>query len=66
MASHPQLGMRDLCLVLSYRKFVEEMVKGNHGNLRKVLKAHLVCERQLRYGRLTWCSFSLINMQLCS
>lgn len=41
-------------------------MKGNHGNVRKVLKAHLVCERQLRYGGLSGCSCSVIDLQLSS
>nr|XP_033505100.1 tumor necrosis factor alpha-induced protein 2a [Epinephelus lanceolatus] len=32
----------------SYRKCVEEFVKGAHGNVRSVVKAHLVCEQQFR------------------
>lgn len=32
----------------SYVKCVEEFVKGNHGNVRSVIKAQLVCEQQLR------------------
>ncbi|XP_026050386.1 tumor necrosis factor alpha-induced protein 2-like isoform X1 [Astatotilapia calliptera] len=32
----------------SYAKCVEEFVKGNHGNVRSVIKAQLVCEQQLR------------------
>ncbi|XP_078029734.1 tumor necrosis factor alpha-induced protein 2a isoform X2 [Epinephelus lanceolatus] len=30
------------------RKCVEEFVKGAHGNVRSVVKAHLVCEQQFR------------------
>lgn len=33
----------------SYKKRVEEFVKGNHSNVLPVIKAHLVCEEQLRY-----------------
>ncbi|KAM7396056.1 hypothetical protein PAMA_007367 [Pampus argenteus] len=32
----------------SYKKCMEEFVKGKHGNVRSVMKAHLVCEEQLR------------------
>lgn len=32
----------------SYRKCVEEFVKGNHGDVRSVIKAQLVCEQQFR------------------
>ncbi|XP_035534138.1 tumor necrosis factor alpha-induced protein 2-like [Morone saxatilis] len=32
----------------SYKKSLEDFVKGNHGNIRSVVKAHLVCEQQLR------------------
>lgn len=32
----------------SYKKSVEDFVKGNHGNVRSVMKAHLVCEEQFR------------------
>ncbi|KAL7388006.1 hypothetical protein ABVT39_005235 [Epinephelus coioides] len=32
----------------SYRKCVEEFVKGAHGNVHSVVKAHLVCEQQFR------------------
>ncbi|XP_008297125.1 tumor necrosis factor alpha-induced protein 2a isoform X1 [Stegastes partitus] len=32
----------------SYKKCVEEFVKGNHSNVRSVIKAQLVCEQQLR------------------
>ncbi|XP_045917031.1 tumor necrosis factor alpha-induced protein 2a isoform X2 [Micropterus dolomieu] len=32
----------------SYKKRVEEFVKGNHSNVLPVIKAHLVCEEQLR------------------
>ncbi|XP_022068118.1 tumor necrosis factor alpha-induced protein 2a isoform X2 [Acanthochromis polyacanthus] len=32
----------------SYKKCVEEFVKGNHSNVRPVIKAQLVCEQQLR------------------
>ncbi|XP_070843061.1 tumor necrosis factor alpha-induced protein 2-like [Chaetodon trifascialis] len=32
----------------SYKKCVEEFVKGNHSNVRPVIKAHLVCQQQLR------------------
>ncbi|KAG7233570.1 hypothetical protein INR49_006845 [Caranx melampygus] len=32
----------------SYKKSVEDFVKGNHGNVHSVIKAHLVCEEQFR------------------
>ncbi|TMS12683.1 Tumor necrosis factor alpha-induced protein 2 [Larimichthys crocea] len=32
----------------SYKKCVEEFVKGDHSNIRLVVKAHLVCEEQFR------------------
>ncbi|XP_074541333.1 tumor necrosis factor alpha-induced protein 2a isoform X2 [Halichoeres trimaculatus] len=32
----------------SYKKCLEEFLKGNHGNIRLVLKAQLVCEQQFR------------------
>ncbi|XP_040919869.1 tumor necrosis factor alpha-induced protein 2a isoform X2 [Toxotes jaculatrix] len=32
----------------SYKKSVEEFMKGNHSNICSVVKAHLVCEEQLR------------------
>ncbi|XP_044024199.1 tumor necrosis factor alpha-induced protein 2a isoform X2 [Siniperca chuatsi] len=32
----------------SYKKCVEEFVKGNNSNVRSVIKAHLVCEEQFR------------------
>ncbi|KAM9339300.1 tumor necrosis factor alpha-induced protein 2-like [Symphorus nematophorus] len=32
----------------SYKKCVEEFVKGNHGNVRSVVKAQLACEQQFR------------------
>ncbi|XP_041814844.1 tumor necrosis factor alpha-induced protein 2a isoform X2 [Chelmon rostratus] len=32
----------------SYKKSVEEFVKGNHSNVRSVIKAHLVCQQQFR------------------
>uniref|UniRef100_A0A671U009 Tumor necrosis factor, alpha-induced protein 2b n=1 Tax=Sparus aurata TaxID=8175 RepID=A0A671U009_SPAAU len=34
----------------SYKKSVEEFVKGNHCNVRSVIKAQLVCELQFRYN----------------
>uniref|UniRef100_A0A668VSG5 Uncharacterized protein n=1 Tax=Oreochromis aureus TaxID=47969 RepID=A0A668VSG5_OREAU len=37
-----------VCVCFSYVKCVEEFVKGNHGNVRSVVKAQLVCEQQLR------------------
>ncbi|XP_029352729.1 tumor necrosis factor alpha-induced protein 2-like [Echeneis naucrates] len=32
----------------SYRKSLEELLRGNHGNIASVIKAHLVCEEQFR------------------
>uniref|UniRef100_A0A3B4YSW7 Tumor necrosis factor alpha-induced protein 2-like n=1 Tax=Seriola lalandi dorsalis TaxID=1841481 RepID=A0A3B4YSW7_SERLL len=32
----------------SYKKSMEEFVRGNHGNAHCVIKAHLVCEEQFR------------------
>ncbi|KAI3364697.1 hypothetical protein L3Q82_011477, partial [Scortum barcoo] len=32
----------------NYKKCVEHFVKGSHGNVHSVVKAHLVCEQQLR------------------
>lgn len=32
----------------SYKKSLEDFVKGNHGNVHSVIKAHLVCEEQFR------------------
>ncbi|KAM6992352.1 tumor necrosis factor alpha-induced protein 2a [Tautogolabrus adspersus] len=34
--------------LISYKKCVEEFVKGNHRNMRSVIKAQLVCELQFR------------------
>lgn len=39
--------LRRLCF--SYRKCMEEFVKGSHGNMCLVIKANLMCEQQLRY-----------------
>ncbi|XP_053193368.1 tumor necrosis factor alpha-induced protein 2-like [Scomber japonicus] len=32
----------------SYKTSMEDFVKGNHGNVRSVMKAHLACEEQFR------------------
>uniref|UniRef100_A0A3B4UVR1 Tumor necrosis factor alpha-induced protein 2-like n=1 Tax=Seriola dumerili TaxID=41447 RepID=A0A3B4UVR1_SERDU len=34
--------------LISYKKSMEEFVRGNHGNAHSVIKAHLVCEEQFR------------------
>lgn len=41
-------------------------MKGNHGNVRQVLKAHLVCEQQLRYDHLLTTKHPLIGLLFCS
>ena len=38
-----------VCVCFSYKKCVEEFVKGDHSNVHSVIKAQLVCEQQLRY-----------------
>ncbi|XP_070782378.1 tumor necrosis factor alpha-induced protein 2a [Enoplosus armatus] len=46
----------------SYKKCVEEFVKGNHSNVRSVIKAHLVCEQQFR-DYITGQTESLLEQQ---
>uniref|UniRef100_A0A672ZU13 Uncharacterized protein n=1 Tax=Sphaeramia orbicularis TaxID=375764 RepID=A0A672ZU13_9TELE len=43
--------LADNVICFSYRKAVEDFVKGDHGNVSSVIKAQLVCEEQLRYAR---------------
>uniref|UniRef100_A0A665X8E3 Tumor necrosis factor, alpha-induced protein 2b n=1 Tax=Echeneis naucrates TaxID=173247 RepID=A0A665X8E3_ECHNA len=43
------IDVSDTCDVCSsYRKSLEELLRGNHGNIASVIKAHLVCEEQFR------------------
>ncbi|XP_018542305.1 tumor necrosis factor alpha-induced protein 2a isoform X2 [Lates calcarifer] len=46
----------------SYKKSMEEFVKGNHSNVCSVIKAHLVCEEQLR-DYITGATASLSQLQ---
>ncbi|XP_071323389.1 tumor necrosis factor alpha-induced protein 2a isoform X2 [Trachinotus anak] len=48
----------------SYKKSVEAFVKGNHGNVHSVIKAHLVCEEQFR-DYITGPTGSLSEQQRC-
>ncbi|CAJ1077832.1 tumor necrosis factor alpha-induced protein 2-like [Xyrichtys novacula] len=48
----------------SYKRCLEEFMKGNHRNIRSVVKAQLVCEQQLR-GYITGQTGSLSEKQRC-
>ncbi|XP_041660871.1 tumor necrosis factor alpha-induced protein 2-like [Cheilinus undulatus] len=48
--------------LISYKKCVEEFLKGNHGNIRPVIKAQLVCEQQFR-NYITGLTGSLSDQQ---
>uniref|UniRef100_A0A8C6KLI5 Tumor necrosis factor, alpha-induced protein 2 n=1 Tax=Nothobranchius furzeri TaxID=105023 RepID=A0A8C6KLI5_NOTFU len=42
-----------VCFCHSYKKYLEDFIKGNHGNTHSVVKAQLVCEQHDYLGRQT-------------